>query len=242
MVLVSDTYNFMYLVNPKTGSTSMRTYFKCYANHIKNSKYDIYNLYYKINGMPIKYNYSRDHNNSFTAKLMCETLNKDYNKYFSFIHIRNPWAKVVSIYFYDKPDKNRLGWYHTNYDKESAFYYNFNEWLKDRAICWSKIENWVFKHGEQQVTKIYPIETFTLKQLENDINEFNKERGTGAPILELDGELGHENTTVHDHYSTYYNEESIEIVRKTFAKDIELGGYTFESAPSKKIKSTRVLR
>jgi hypothetical protein len=214
MVLVSDTYKFMYLVNPKTGSTSMRKYF--------NSKYDIYTLQGKLKDISVPYKYHDHHNNSVTVKLMCETLNKDYNKYFSFIHIRNPWAKVVSIYFFDKPDKNRLGWYRSDYDKDSEFYYNFNEWLKDRWFDFFKIEEWI---GEQ-VTKIYPIETFTLKQLENDINEFNKERG--VPILKLDGELGYENTTVHDHYSTYYKEESIEIVRKTFAKDIELGGYTFE--------------
>jgi hypothetical protein len=98
--------------------------------------------------------------------------------------------------------------------------------LKNRCFNYFKIENWIFEDGKPQVTKIYPIESFTLKQLENDINNFNKE--CCAPILELDGELGYENTTVHDHYTTYYNEESIEIVRKAFAKDIELGGYTFE--------------
>ena len=118
MVLVSDTYKFMYLVNPKTGSTSMRKYF--------NSKYDIYTLQDKIKDISVSYKYDIYHNNSLTAKLMCETLNKDYNKYFSFIHIRNPWAKVVSIYFFDKPDKNRLGWYKSDYDKDSEFYYNFN--------------------------------------------------------------------------------------------------------------------
>ena len=222
MVLVSDTYNFIYLVNPKTGSTSMRNYFKCLRKYTEESRYDVYSLQNKIADISVSYKYDIDHNNSLTAKLMCETLNKDYNKYFSFIHIRNPWAKVVSIYFFDKPDKNRLGWYKSDYDKDSEFYYNFNEWLKDRCFDFFKIEEWI---GEQ-VTKIYPIETFTLKQLENDINEFNKERG--VPILKLDGELGYENTTVHDHYSTYYNEESIEIVRKALAKDIELGGYTFE--------------
>jgi hypothetical protein len=224
MVLVSDTYNFMYLVNPKTGSTSMRKYLRCYGKYIKDSQYDIYTLQDKIKDISVTYNYDMYHNNSVTAKLMCETLNKDYNKYFSFIHIRNPWAKMVSRYFFDKPDKN---WFvvhiHSNYDKETAFYYNFNEWLKNIDFSWSNIEKWI---GEEPINKIYPIETFTLKQLENDINEFNKERG--VPILKLDGELGYENTTVHDHYSRYYNEESIEIVRKALAKDIELGGYTFE--------------
>ena len=218
----------MYLVNPKTGSTSMRKYFKCYGTYTKYSRYGIYSPYHKIKDIAVAYKHDIDHNNSVTAKLMCETLNKEYNKYFSFIHIRNPWAKVVSIYFFDKPDKNRLGHYKSDYDKDSAFYYNFNEWLKYRCFDYFKIENWIFEDGKPQVTKIYPIESFTLKQLENDINEFNKEHGTGAPTLVLDGELGHENTTVHDHYSTYYNEESIEIVRKAFAKDIELGGYTFE--------------
>jgi hypothetical protein len=224
MVLVSDTYNFMYLVNYKTGSTSMRKYFNCIRDHAKDSKYDIYSLQDKIKDISVPYTYDKDHNNLATTKLICQTLNINYNKYFSFIHIRNPWAKAVSLYFYDKPDKNRLGLYEINYNKESEFYYNFNEWLKGRNFSWFKIEHWI---GEK-VTKIYPIETFTLKQLENDINAFNKEHGTGAPILELDGELLHENATVHDHYSTYYNEESIEIIRNTFAKDIELGNYTFD--------------
>ena len=228
MVLVSDTYNFMYLINAKTGSTSMRKYFKCIRKYTKDSRYDIYSLQNKIEDISISYKYDIDHNNSVTTKLMCETLNINYNKYFSFIHIRNPWAKVVSLYFFNKPDKNRLGFYQANYDKESAFYYNFNEWLKDRDLSWFKIENFAFKNGEQEITKMYPIETFTLKELENDINAFNKEHDTGAPILQLDGELGHENATVHDHYSRYYDEESIEIIRNTFAKDIEIGGYTFE--------------
>ena len=229
MVLVSDTYNFMYLVNFKTGSTSMRTHFKCYGNDIKDSKYDIYNPYHKIKDIDVSYKYNRDHNTLDTAKLMCQTLNINCNKYFSFIHIRNPWAKMVSVYFYNKPDKNKIDYYENMYDKDSAFYYNFNEWIKGKYLDYYKIDNWIFEDGNPQVTKIYPIETFTLKKLENDINEFNKEHGTGAPTLVLDGELGYENTTVHDHYSTYYNEESIEIVRKAFAKDIELGGYTFET-------------
>lgn len=215
----------MYLVNPKTGSTSMRKYFKCIRKYTKESKYDVYSLQNKIADISVTYKYDIDHNNSVTAKLMCETLNKDYNKYFSFIHIRNPWAKVVSLYFFDKPDKNRLGFYDRNYDKDSAFYYTFNEWLKGKGFDFFKIEKLI---GEEPI-KIYPIETFTLKHLENDINEFNKEHGTGSPTLVLDGELGYENTTVHDHYSMYYNEETIEIVRKAFAKDIELGGYTFET-------------
>jgi len=35
------------------------------------------------------------------------------------------------------------------------------------------------------------------------------------------------NTTSHDHYRAYYNEDSIEKVREVFAKDIEIGEYTF---------------
>ena len=89
MVLVSDTYNFMYLVNPKTGSTSMRQYFKCLRDYTKDSRYDTYRLQTKIKDTCILYIYDIDHNNSVTAKLMCETLNKDYNKYFSLKNMSN---------------------------------------------------------------------------------------------------------------------------------------------------------
>jgi hypothetical protein len=63
MVLVSDTYNFMYLVNPKTGSTSMRIYLRCYGKYIKDSQYDIYTLQDKIKDISVTYNYNMYHNN-----------------------------------------------------------------------------------------------------------------------------------------------------------------------------------
>jgi hypothetical protein len=225
MVVLSDKYNFIYIVNPKTGSTSLRNILlntlkqtnscilqDCFKNEIK---YDIY------------------HNNTVLTKDMCIKLNKNYNDYFSFTTIRNPWAKMVSLYFYAKPDKNLYEQFDEQYDKSTSFYYNFNEWLKNKHIIghyWYKIESWAFENSSQSVNKIYNIETFSIKQLFEDMLQHNIEKGyvLNEKDYEFCIELPMENSTTHEHYSKYYNDESIEIIRKIFAKDIEIGNYEFE--------------
>jgi hypothetical protein len=224
MVVLSEKHKYIYIVNPKTGSTSVRNLLLhklkqsslLQNNFNDNNKYDIH------------------HNNTVLTKDMCSKLNKNYNDYFSFTTIRNPWEKMVSLYFYAKPDKNFCELFEKTYDKSTAFYYNFNEWLKNKKInkhnCWYKIEHWAFENNTQSVNKIYNIETFSIKQLFQDILQHNKEKGYefNEKDYEIDIELPMENSTTHEHYSKYYNDESIEIIRKIFAKDIEIGNYEFE--------------
>lgn len=89
-----------------------------------------------------------------------------------------------------------------------------------------KIENFAFdKDGNQLVTKIYLIESFTISELEKDINDFN---GGKFDTLKLKKDLPKINTTKHKIYREYYTKpEMIEMVRRHFVKDIEIGKYKF---------------
>jgi hypothetical protein len=237
MVLISKKYNFIILNNLRCGSVSIETYFS-------NDK-DIHKLISEFKQrikIETDFEYHERFNNSSICKKICNLLNYNYNKLFSFFTIRNPWDRIVSLYFFLRPDKNLKIFIDNGYEKGSAFFYNFNEWLKKIYQLYKsgndifknyKIESYAFdEDGNQQVTKIYNIENFSINQLCHDINEYNS-------LLNMNNELDnfHKmifeenidklNITYHNHYSSYYSIESIEYVREMFCKDIEFGKYSF---------------
>lgn len=224
MVFCSETFKILYLENPKCGSGSIRNFLKyTFVKDIRILQHIVEN----------KTKYDDYHSNIKQTKEICCNLNLEFDNYFSFTTIRNPWAKMVSLYHYDRPDKNGFSWYLENklYDSTSAFTHDFNYWIKNiDSKKFFNINNFAFENNIQQVTKIYPIETFTIKELCDDITEFHEKNNLGIPHFDFDihMKLSITNTTEHKHYSSYYSKESIEIVRNLFAKDIELGNYVFE--------------
>jgi hypothetical protein len=223
MALLSDRYRFLFLVNPKTASTSMR---RCLRRHVPDSVF----LQERVAalGVTVDYQFNPHHNNARITQALCGSLGKRYHDYFSFVMIRNPWAKMVSRYFYERPDKNRVRFFEPNYDEASAFHYSFDDWITFVNPRGYRIEEFAFEKGRRQiVNKIYPVETFSFAALCQDINEFNE--GAAVPRFALAEELPVTNTTRHAHYSTYYSRDSVETVRQMFRKDIELGGYRFDA-------------
>lgn len=222
MVFCSDELNMIFLVNQKCGSTSIRDFL---INNVK----DIQILQEIINDNA---RYDKHHNDAENAIEMCELLGKNYNSYFSFTTIRNPWSKTVSLYFFARPDKNNNPWYCDVYDESSAFANNFNKWLSEIDVCrfhGLTVDTFSIFNGKQLVTKIYPIETFTIKQFVNDLTAYNQKNGIHTPIyFDTNQILPVINCTEHNHYSTYYSKENIEKIRNHFADDIKIGGYCFE--------------
>jgi hypothetical protein len=224
MPIISPKYNYVYFANPKTGSTSLRDIL------IKTST-----------------DYLHEFNtNHFHFHMTLSTLKSKYDitNYFTFTTIRNPYEKLVSLYFYNKPDINNLAWYDEGYDKNTKFANNFKIWLidylndKNENRLWSmrlpntKIETYAFDNNFNQViTKIYKIENLTLKELENDINKHNqiilKQNNELINKINFNIKMPYLNVTQHKHYSEYYDIELIELVKKHYAYDIKIGNYKF---------------
>ena len=232
MFFFSESLKIIYLENPKCGSTSIRNFLKYrFDKNIKILQDIVEN----------KTKYDTYHSNINQTKGICCNLNIEFDNYFSFTTIRNPWSKLVSLYHYDRPDKNGTPFYqHNKYDLTSAFNLNFNQWFTSKRNLngyyngFYNIDNFAFKNNIQQVTKIYPIESFTIKELCDDITEFHAKNNLEIPNFNFDihMKLPVMNTREHKHYSTYYSKENIENVRTFFAKDIELGNYVFEEINS----------
>mgnify|MGYP003653268979 CR=1 FL=1 len=139
-------------------------------------------------------------------------LNDKWENYFKFAFVRNPFDIAVSRYHWDVKGKgNQLT------SKEG-----FKEWVKTYNKTSWQDEQWryIFIEGENELDFIGRYENLT-----QDYNLICDKIGIPPP------ELGFQKSGFRDktHYSEYYDEESIEIVKQYFKKDLELFGYNFES-------------
>jgi hypothetical protein len=141
-----------------------------------------------------------------------------WNKKFSFAVVRNPWDKVVSHYHYRvKTNQTKLRensiefteWVKRSYGVQDEYYYDIPK------MFMPQVEWIVDNQGKIVVDKIMHFEN-----LENEFNE----------VLEILGKkaaLPHEKKSNRLNYREYYNNETIEIIRKWFQQDIDIFGYEY---------------
>jgi len=154
-----------------------------------------------------------------TAKELKEEYD-EWDDFFSFSIVRNPWDRMVSIYFHfkrvnEKPIIKKKVDIPSTF---SDFIYEFNEKkIKFNTILYQQQADWIYDDNQNLlVNQIYKFENYS-----DEVEKiFNK--------LGIKKKLTHERRTIHEHYSTYYAEETINIVKNLFEKDIILFGYEYE--------------
>jgi hypothetical protein len=153
---------------------------------------------------------------------------KDFNNYFKFSFVRNPYSKCISEYFWTtlktRERLNRKRW--TNP-------LNFNQWVK------IKLEKLI---RESETTKVIALKMHNLPQYKfiyntsgkcmvDFIGRFENLQEDFNIVCDKIGiprqKLPHENKTKHKHYTKYYDDETRQIVAEKYAKDIEYFGYEF---------------
>ncbi len=135
---------------------------------------------------------------------------KQFDEYFKFTFVRNPWDKVVSQYEFRKPpDRFPLG--HTTG-------MSFEQFVK--SPVGRPLQNqldWITIKGKVMIDWIGYFET-----LQRDFDAVCKQLHIDQRTLPV------YNKTEHKHYSTYYNSKTRKRVAEIFSKDIEYFGYQFE--------------
>ena len=126
-----------------------------------------------------------------------------YNSYRKFTIIRNPYDKMVSWYFYLK---KQIG--------EDHNVIEFSEWLKDPFKFWHVNDPTYFLDSQHT----WVDDTVVLIKYENLDKELNQFFGKeiNLPIT---------NKSDHDHFSSYYNKESSNIIYNKYKKDFEKYNY-----------------
>jgi chondroitin 4-sulfotransferase 11 len=143
---------------------------------------------------------------------------EQWEKKFSFAVVRNPWDKVVSHFHY-RVQRNRTGlavnridfkdWVRLAYGEQAAPYYDNPKMFMPQLdwICDQK--------GEVLVDMICRFES-----LASDFEKVCKRIGRKAS-------LPHVKSSSRRGYREYYDDETAQIVRGRFRKDIEAFGYEF---------------
>lgn len=144
---------------------------------------------------------------------------EDYDRFYKFAFVRNPWDWQVSYYHFILKETT-----HIRHDLVQSMTGGFEEYLEwviatknpfPKGATKLQAEIITNKEGELIVDYIGRYETLT-----QDFNEI-------CQRLELAVQLPHLNQSQHRDYQAYYNDRTRNLVAENFAQDIELFGYTF---------------
>jgi len=150
-------------------------------------------------------------------------LGDQWDDYFKFAFVRNPWDRLVSWYsmIKDKNQKNKFGKYVTeNSSNFEEFIKNCTDIIQDndgiKSAEFNQLDYLIDENGNIIVDFIGRFEN-----LEEDFNKIIKKLNMPElklPIL---------NSSKHEDYKKYYNEETKKIIEKRFKKDIDFFKYKF---------------
>lgn len=206
---------FIYIHIPKTGGTTIEEIL-CSNDIIKNS----HNKY--------EDNYFSNVGGHISLKNVKKILGiYDYNKCITFTTVRNPWDLYVSNYHFLKQRNAHDPDFKKEYEiLENDSFTDFIKFIHDnrdsltyddeyKTPKWQQLLEWGYD-GEKYVDYFIKLEELSEKKL--------KEVGLNVSYTHIKA-----NESQHDHYSTYYNNETIEIVRKMHKDDIKYFNYKFET-------------
>ncbi|MEO7425758.1 MAG: sulfotransferase family 2 domain-containing protein [Fibrobacteria bacterium] len=140
-----------------------------------------------------------------------------FQSYFSFAFVRNPWDWQVSLYNFMLKTKV---YHQPEVVNGISGFTQYLEWRCREEVRFQR--DFVFsKDGRQLVDFIGRFEN-----LEEDFRHVCSQIGVSAVLPKL-------NESGHRPYKEFYTPETIELVRRTFAADIDLFKYEFDAGTGK---------
>lgn len=222
-MLISYSHKFIFFHVTKAGGTSVKEVLKNYSQELE---------YFKIKRPPKQVEgkanplYEMWESSVWHAKArdFKKEMTEEYNKFYKFAFVRNPWDWQVSYYHFILKETT-----HIRHDlvKSMAGFEEYLEWVIGTKNPFpkgaTKLQKDIItdKEGNIIIDFVGRYET-----LEQDFNYVCK-------VLNLNSSLPHLNKSNHRDYRSYYSERAKKLVSEHFQEDIQLFGYTFEGYPPK---------
>lgn len=224
---ISHRYKFIFFSFPKTGSESVRALLDPYSD---------------IRGIPF---WERDGDNPFYShispaevKALFEERGWNYEEYYKFTFVRNPWARLVSLYnmiYFTRAPRSLTGKVRAAIRRFTSP--SFKQWLKKTRTDGDGAggppdQRW-------QVYGTYSIESYTRdddgKPLVDEVLKLEEIDSTLPVLLKRIGipdadslHVPRVNTRRARDYSDYYDAETIELVAQRYRYDIEHFDYHYQ--------------
>lgn len=205
-MLISHIHKIVFIAVPKTASVAIRDsleeYIETPASMDYNSPFYLHN----------------------TAKSLKQYFIKNkwnWDEYFKFAFVRNPWDRVVSAYNYRMQYLKKDGDYNRKF-KDHCVYINklgnFDKIVESHLDLIIEPQlNWILDDNKQNLLNY--IGRYENLQQDFDIicEKVHIPKRT----------LRHMNGNVHKNYSKWYNQKSLKIVQEKFKEEIEMFNYKF---------------
>jgi len=141
------------------------------------------------------------------------------------ISVRNPWARMVSTYFQGNMKESKTSKEPSiflKYGKNKTKKISFKEWVLDSKNPVQSQVKWL----ETEHKTFEPDYIIRLESFESDYNKiprkFRHDKQSDV------NELPKLNPSRHEHYSTYYDDETKEYIAHKYSEDITRFNYTFD--------------
>ena len=211
---ISHQYQFIFFANPKTGSSSVRQFLNPYSDLRAVKNY--------LERTPENPFYP--HITPQETRTLFEQLGWDFYGYQKFVFVRNPWARLVSLYEHimRNPDHQMsfTDWLYTIQPSgKGGGGEDHQRWRKYGAYS---IEHYI----KDSVGNILVDKVIRLEDIQKELKPFLVTMG--LPDV-LKAKLKHRNKRKNPrHYSEYYDATTSAYVQELYRYDIINFGYRFE--------------
>lgn len=224
-IIISNQHKFIYLRTEKTGSTSLRSllsdvvadedvppYKGSLEKYIPLNRH-MYGSFSRAN--PRLFGF---HAHPYARHVREIVGAKTFESYFKFAVERNPWERQVSLYHHREFKRKNPN---PNFDRDmkSAFY---------RFAHYSRLPNWNVYAIDG---KVVADRVLRYENLASEVRDLLKELGLGDRA-----KLPRENTSYtgeRAHYSTYYSDETRDMIGRWYQHEINALGYEFDDQRGK---------
>lgn len=211
-MLISKRNRFIFFHVPKVAGSSITKAFRRFSDYPIER---VYNYMIDYIGKTPKLNLYNMH--ITPAELRTHMKKDNFQNYFKFAFVRNPFDWHVSQYMYHKQKTNAF--FHDVF--KNMGFHEYVDWaIKEENIVKANASQKVFLSDENGNILVDFVGKF--ENLESDFNYITKKLGIGAELPKVNP------SKRVDDYKTYYNEELIEKISTAFKDDIEYFDYAFD--------------